>query len=374
MGGALVHSIAPRVPDVEICLRRGCDLHKYRSVILGCGPRGVDHVRAYDLIERGELVAACDKDQARLDGFCSEFGVAGYTDLKKMIRQERPDLIHLVVPPSQRYELMEIVSECSVPACLVEKPIACGVVDLQKLRVLERQSRTKFATNHQVRFQRNLRACRDALASGRLGEVTFLDFSAGMNISGQGTHILDWAMFFNHESPIIRVYGTASDMKLDDVQHPAPDTTLAQVTFLNGVQGMWNNGYTARRLSAASEVWKHLRIAGYAEQGRVLFEEFGQWEIVSFQGSEQPQRGHVDSETWQVLNDEAQARLVGSVYDWLEDDSQVAETHLARSLHQWEVVLALYASTLWRKPVDLPFDPPEDLMQQLQAALTQDEA
>jgi len=337
--------------------------------MLGCGPRAYWHAKAYSNIARGELVAACDLNEKRLGKFCADFDVPGYTGLAEMLTREKPDLVHLVTPPYGRYELMEIVSTHGVPACLVEKPVACGVTDWRQLCALEKQSSTKFAVNHQVRFQRYLDQCCRALESGRLGALALLEFSAGMNISGQGTHILDWAMLLNQEHLITRVYGTASGMSMEDEQHPAPDTTLAQITFDNGVLGVWNNGCTARRISQDEEDWKHLRIAGYAESGRVLFEEFGEWEIISCSVPNMKEAGRVDLNSWEELNHDAQAKLVESMYDWLEDDAMVSGTNLARSLHQWNAVLALYASALWRKPIDLPFDPPDNLMQELKEAL-----
>jgi hypothetical protein len=44
-------------------------------------------------------------------------------------------------------------------------------------------------------------------------------------------------------------------------------------------------------------------------------------------------------------------------------------TNLKRSLEQWNAVLGLYASAAWRRPVELPFAPPEDLWEQLGRAL-----
>ena len=96
----------------------------YRCVILGCGNRGRMHALAYKLIKRGELVACCDLDRERRDKFAQEFGITGYTDAVEMIQNEKPDLIHLVTGPSLRVELMTLVHEQGVPACIVEKPIA----------------------------------------------------------------------------------------------------------------------------------------------------------------------------------------------------------------------------------------------------------
>lgn len=342
-------------------------MSKFRCVILGCGPRAYGHAKAYQFVTKGELVACCDLNEERLKKFTDEFDLHGYTDLGEMIRRENPDLVHLVTPPNLRVPLMTQVDAYRVPACIVEKPIACGVRDWKELCALEARTRTKFAVGQQVRFQAYLRKCGQVLASGRLGELRFLDLSAGMNISGQGTHIIDWAMFLNQDLPIISVFGAASGMNIrEKEQHPAPDTTMAQIVFSNGVYGLWNNGYTAQRVSEDKEVWKHLRIAGYAEKGHVLFEEFGRWEIFSRDGLES---GKTTMENWTIMNHQAQAGLTESVCDWLADDKKPSDMTLHKALHQWNAVLGLYASALWRRPVDIPVNPPDDLFDRLRDAL-----
>lgn len=338
-------------------------MKKYRCVIVGCGPRSKEHARAYRLVDRGQLVACCDNNTLRLEEYSKEFNIRGYTDAAEMIKNEKPDLIHLVTPPFQRLELMRMVDDLGVPACLVEKPVACEVKDWQAMRDLESKTRTKFAVNQQVRYQPYLLKCRNAISSGELGKLLFVNFSAGMNIAGQGTHILDWASFLNNDEDIIRVYGAATGVDMTDINHPAPDTTVGQVVFANGIHGLWNNGYTAPRAIDDPAIWKHLRISGYCERGRVLFEEFGRTEIVSPSGMETELIANMDQ--WQNNNDIAQAGLVNSMFDWLEDDNSPSGTNLLKVLRQWNAILGLYASALSRKPIDIPFTPPEDLFKQL---------
>jgi predicted dehydrogenase len=340
---------------------------QYRCAIVGCGPRAGWHARAYGLIDRGRLVACCDVDAPRLEEFSDEHGLTPYADAAEMIEAERPDLVHVVTPPTVRVELMRLASELGVPACLVEKPIALGVWDWRALCELARASATKFAVGMQVRYHEHLTRCRDALRSGDLGEFLFLDFSAGMNIACQGVHILDWAMYLNGESPVAQVLGAASGAEMAVPNHPGPDSSVAEVLFANGVRGAWHNGPAAPRVGDEATTWQHCRAAGFAERGRVLYEEFGRWEVVSPDGVE---GGWVaDAEEWAELNHAAQAGLTNAIFDWLEDDSRPAGTHLARALHQWQAILGLYASALWRRPVDIPFEPPDDLFEQLRRAL-----
>jgi len=71
-----------------------------------------------------------------------------------------------------------------------------------------------------------------------------------------------------------------------------------------------------------------------------------------------------------VLAQLAQAEFHKTMFAWLEDDTRVPGTNLKQSLHEWKVVLALYASALYRKPIDIAsFDPPLDLFDQLISVL-----
>jgi hypothetical protein len=169
------------------------------------------------------------------------------------------------------------------------------------------------------------------------------------------------------------VFGTASGAEnLAHAKHPSPDTTVAQLLFANGVYGMWNLGYSAPRVLDDPAYYKHCRVVAYAERGHVLYEEFGRWEIVSPEGVE---RGHADNchygsdQGWIAGNHRAQANLTEAMFDWLEDRRKPVGTNLKRALHQWNAVLGLYASTVYRQPVDLPFEPEDDLWEQLVQAL-----
>jgi predicted dehydrogenase len=342
-------------------------MSKYRSAIVGCGPRGRMHALAYDFVSLGELVACCDLDPARRDEFSGEFHLSAYPDAAEMVLKEKPDLVHLVTAPSARLELMMLIESLGVPACIVEKPVATAVRDWKTLTALSKHSRTKFGVGTQFRYHPDLVRCRQVLESGQLGSLELLDFSAIGTICDQGVHGLDWAMSLNQDSPPRRIFGTVCGSEnLAHPMHPSPDTSLAQITFENDVTGYWNNGYSARRVLDDLAYYKHGRVTAYAETGRVLYEEFGRWEIVSGQDI---QHGSVDDLGWLHGNHLAQAALTDRMFAWLDGGAPVG-TRLERALVQWNTVLGLYASAVWKKPVELPFEPPDDLWEQLQTSIT----
>ncbi len=358
----------------------------YKAAIIGCGHRAPAHIEAYRHIPEAEVVACCAPSPTRRDPLAAKYGLRAYADIGEMVRAEQPDIVHLVTWPSTRVELMTAVADLGVPLCTVEKPIATGVPDWRQLCALEARAKTKFAVCHQVRWQPYLVKCQDALRSGRLGEVKFLDISAGMNIAGQGTHTLNYGMSLVGDAPVVRVFGNAHGWDAKDPGHPGPATTEAYLTFANGVRGLWTSGYTSPRCGDPATTWQHVRVAAYAERGRTLYEEFGRWEVIGPAGEERGDYGGMDG--WRANNLLAQAGFHRAMFDWragspstssgrgasvpelVEGHRASPGTSLKQSLHEWAVVLALYQSALERRPVEMAeFAPPDDLVERFRGRM-----
>ncbi len=341
----------------------------YRVAIIGTGSRAVAHANAYSHIDNAVLTACASPTEARREKFAAKYGIRAYADASEMIRIEQPDLVHIVTPPSVRLEPMTIVSELGVPACTVEKPIALEVSDWKQLESLERTSRTKFGVCHQLRWFPSLIRCRDAIASGALGQVLMIDSSAGMDITNQGTHALHYGNFLNGDRQVVEVFGAASGWNQSDPSHPGPENSLGTLAFDNGVRMLWTTGPTAPRAGDPGTVWQHVRIGAFTETGRVLFEEFGRREIVGDGPTLSGDYGGMEG--WKQENHTAQIAFHKDMLDWVHDDNAPVGTSLSRSLHEWKAVLALYASVLSRQPIRLDsFDPEEDLVETLRKTLT----
>jgi predicted dehydrogenase len=340
----------------------------YKVAVLGCGGRSGAHLDAYRHIDRAKVVAVCDRHAEKVGPVAEKYGARAYTDAATMLQKEKPDLLHIVTAPRNRVGELTLAHDCGVPAVTVEKPLATNVLEWKQLCDLQARSKTRFAVCHQLRWQQDVVRLRHALQSGKLGKVKFLDLSAGFNIAGQGTHILNYGMSLNGDVPVTRVFGAAGgDSEMASI-HPAPDHTEGYLTFADGVRALWVCGPTAPRCGDPAVSWQHVRIAAYAERGRVEWQEFGRWEIVGPDKTESGTFG--DFDTWMARNILSQAGFHEAMFDWIEDDANPAGTNLKQSLHEWEVVLALYASAVWRRPVDLAgFNPPEDLFQQLAEVL-----
>jgi predicted dehydrogenase len=188
--------------------------------------------------------------------------------------------------------------------------------------------------------------------------VKFLDISAGMNIANQGTHTLNYGRSLIGDPQVTLVAGNAYGWDMGDPTHPAPEATEAYLIFANGVRGLWTLGSISPRVGYPATTWQHVRVTAYADRGRVNYEEFGKWEIVSSEGVECGDYEGMD--IWGRNNLLAQAEFHKALIAWGNEDATEPGTSLRQSLHEWKVVLAVYTSAIEHQPVEIASFEPED--------------
>lgn len=335
-----------------------------KSAFLGCGPRARGHARAYELVKKGKLVAICDLDEERLKAFGEDFGIERrYTDIDEMLEKEKPDLLHIITLPTVRVHLMTTAAEHEVPVVIVEKPVGVQGEDYRQIKELGAESKTRFVVNTQLHFHpRNLELKRD-VAEGRIGEVRFMDASARSTILDQGVHVLELAHTYNGCASPTTVFGQISGRENLFSRQPSPDVAEAAVTFENGARALLLSGAIAPKATEHESIYYHKRISVYGTRGFVQWTMWG-WERFT------PENGYTSgTHDYQQEDVRAQAALTDAAFDWAVDESKPHPTRLELNLEQFSVVLATYASALSSAPVNLPFDPPDGLLDALKDRL-----
>jgi predicted dehydrogenase len=308
------------------------------------------------------MVACCDLNEERLNAFGDRYGLANrYTELDEMLEKEKPDVVHLVTPPTLRVELMTQLSAASVLGVIVEKPICIGADDYKALRNLEQKSETKFVVNHQLRHHRKIVEFLREVMEGKIGQVRFIDASAVLPMSGQGVHVLDLMFAFSGYAQVETVFGASSGY--DDINgtHPSPRTAETLITFKNGIRAALQAGEGAPKLDSSAPNWGHKRIAVYGTHG------FRHWWMHGYERALSDGTIEKLAHEYAIEDVYGQAGLTNSLFDWLEDESNISPTNLRTALNEWLVILAGYMSTVEARPVDLPFDPPDNLLDRFKA-------
>ena len=115
-------------------------------------------------------------------------------------------------------------------------------------------------------------------------------------------------------------------------------------------------------MPAGGPINEHKRIAVYGTSGYVHWTMWG-WD--SFINGVY-ESGEHDYPEEDVLG---QAAMCEAMLDWLEDDKAVHPLNLDGALLDFNVILALYASALNHRVIELPYEPEELLVPKLRDAL-----
>ena len=346
----------------------------YKTAMLGCGGRARGHADAYRFVKGGKLTAICDMNEERLHNFGDEFSISSrYTDLDEMLDKEKPDVLHIVttpvVPSSEerlRYSLMKQASDHGVPAAIIEKPVAIEGEDWKQIAGLAEETQTKFVVNTQLDFHpKNLELKKD-VTEGRIGEIRFIDASARSRPSEQGGHILQLVSSYIDNSRPVRILGqTSGEENLNSaLGHPGPLHAVAHVLYENGLHVSLAFGtQMAQKASDTTGVYDHKRVFVVGTKGFVHW-RFSSWERSTLDGGYES--GPLNYGEQDVI---AQGNFTEAIFDWLDDESKVHPTHLKQSLVESNIILGMYYSGLTNQIIDLPFEPPDGLMDALRERL-----
>jgi predicted dehydrogenase len=145
-----------------------------KIVLAGCGGisdlwlkalSGISDVSVVGLVDLQEAVAASKKslyllDQARTG-----------TDLREMLRSVQPDLVFDCTIPDARASVVLTALEhgCHV---LSEKPMAANMTEAHQLLEASAKADRLFAVMQNRRYNHRIRAFRDFLATGVVGDLT----------------------------------------------------------------------------------------------------------------------------------------------------------------------------------------------------------
>ena len=344
----------------------------YKSAFLGCGGRARAHASAYRFVKGGKIGAICDMNEDLLNSFGEQFDVSSrYTDLDEMLEKEKPDLLHIVTAPVLRgtnqrirYPLMKQASDHGVPAAIVEKPIAVESEDWKQIAGLADETKTKFIVNTQLNFHpKNLELKRD-VAEGKIGEIKFIDASARSTPVDQAPHVLQLVSSYIDNSRPTRVLGQISGKQQLDSAQPSPMHAAAQAIYENGLHVSLAFGTGMGTLaSEGGGNTAHKRVFVVGTKGFVHW-RFSSWERSTHEGGYEGGPLNYGEQDIQ-----AQGNLTEAAFAWLDDEKNEHPTHLKQSLAEFNLLLGIYYSGITNEIIDLPFDPPDGLMDLLRENL-----
>jgi predicted dehydrogenase len=157
-----------------------------RVALIGCGAIAHEHVAALrPMIATGEvrLVGVCDTSPATARWFGDRYGVPHFVDAPAMLDSTAANVVHVLTPPSSHAALTRLALAAGAHV-IVEKPLASSLIELDELLALAEGADRTLVENQNYRYNDGVVAVKQALESGRLGELVELEIALNMDLTG----------------------------------------------------------------------------------------------------------------------------------------------------------------------------------------------
>lgn len=156
-----------------------------RIAILGCGQIADAHLQELAKIRSAQVVATCDRHRDLAMQAAQRFNVPRfYDDLRAMLDEERPDIVHIATPAQTHAALAHQVITAGSHV-YVEKPLALDEREVREVLATAQANGRIVCAGHDQLFDPAWLALRRRVDKGEIGEVRHVDSILGYPISGQ---------------------------------------------------------------------------------------------------------------------------------------------------------------------------------------------
>lgn len=160
---------------------------KTKIALVGTGWWGWQHARILSTRPDVDFCAIAARDPEKTKTRAAEFRVRPYTDLRRMLDAERPELVCVCLPNQHHFEPTLELIRAGVPL-LVEKPLVFDLKEADTLIAAAEKQKLFLAINFNHRYARPVQMARDAIAAGKLDDIVFATWRFGGEGSSSHPH------------------------------------------------------------------------------------------------------------------------------------------------------------------------------------------
>lgn len=136
-----------------------------KVAIIGLGTVSPIHRKAIEMSENAELVAVCDIDITKKEGYDIPF----YTSVEEMLENEELDCVHICLPHDLHVPITKICCEYKVNV-FTEKPVALNHEQATQLFDLEKKHSVKIGVCLQNRYNNTIVELKKLIETGEYGD------------------------------------------------------------------------------------------------------------------------------------------------------------------------------------------------------------
>ena len=232
---------------------------KYRSAIVGCSRIGgfidnevrgshvvlpYSHAAGYIACENTDLIACSDLRTDVMLEFGRQYNIEQdkqYTDYKKMIDIEKPDILSVATQPEIRSEIILYALSKGVSAIYAEKPLAASMKQAQEIFNAVEKNQAVFNLGTNRRWDNGFNILKNLISNGDLGEIKSITVFGGGGLFNSSSHWIDLIMYLNSDNKVLSVQGDVpgvADMIHNNILSDDPEG-FGILHFSNGVKGYY---------------------------------------------------------------------------------------------------------------------------------------
>jgi len=179
-------------------------MNAIRAALVGCGRISDVHIDILKGLPGVEIVAVCDLNEATARAQAARHGIPGvYTDMETMMREVRPNVVHLLTPPRSHRALAAIAARHGAHM-YVEKPLASSEVDARAIAQAAHEAGVQVCPGHSLLFDSCFIEARRRVVRGDIGEVLTVRVEQGFSYEDEArgavipwSYTYDWGIFEN---------------------------------------------------------------------------------------------------------------------------------------------------------------------------------
>jgi UDP-N-acetylglucosamine 3-dehydrogenase len=212
-----------------------------KTAVIGVGIMGRNHARVDWEIPDVRLVGVADRNQATVETIAERYNTRPYSDYRRLLDEQQPDMVTIAVPTSCHLEVALEVIQRGIHL-LIEKPIAFTVEEARTIIAEAKKAAVHLMVGHIERFNPAVIALKEHLATREIGHVFQVDarrqgpFPERINDVGVvvdlAVHDLD-IMRYVTQAEITRVYAETEK----GIHSPKEDLLSGVVRLSDGTIG-----------------------------------------------------------------------------------------------------------------------------------------
>lgn len=220
--------------------------------VIGLGEIGQAHLASLAQIERANIVALADINEATLEQSAAAYNAAAYTDYNEMLAHDGLEAV-VVATPDHLHKDPCLAAAAAGKHILVEKPIAMNVEESEAIIAATDAAGVKLMVGFTVRYFTQYMHAKQVVDQGDLGDLVSV-FARRTNLITQpdrvkgrtgvmfflGVHDYDAMRWVVGSEPVSVYCESANSI---ESKYPIENETFSIVRFENGVIGCAHIGW-----------------------------------------------------------------------------------------------------------------------------------